>query len=510
MLTTTLASGFGTATAAPLSSGAAACSSLSTNPSITVLTPSSDPSSYSSAKTSGFNPLNNKLSPSCIVQPTATADVSTIMKAIFTSNSAFAVRSGGHTGMAGWDSVEGGVLIDFSKMTGFAFDAGAGTVSVEPGLRWGDVYNLSAVHGVAPMGGRVSHVGTGLILGGGLSLLSPLYGYACDGLVEAEIVSPEGNVLTVNKDTNPTLLRAIKGGGGRFGVVTKYTLRAFPTGTNDEKNWYGGSITSLDPLGMDAMVSLTEKFVATPDDPKATLLSNVGLLKIQGVPTWLGSTFLFYKGTKEEFDCVFRDFLAIPAAIVDVKPLSYLEAAATTPLGWTSTQAYKWMGGSLYPNASLTARPLPSVVPAIPIVNVDAPSTYLALWNNLKPFLAKHADVIGSAFFSITPVRTNQIEQGYLAGSNAISPPRGRSYMHWLFSTILEENTDSFPEDLERDRLQLIRDNPSDRGLPLFLNEVDASQNAFKTYGWYEELKQEYRNFDPSGFSVKHQQGPKF
>ncbi len=59
------------------------------------------------------------------------------------------------------------MLIDFSSMRGFSYDATTSTVSVEPGLRWGEVYNMSEPYGVAPMGGRVSHVGTGLVLEGG-------------------------------------------------------------------------------------------------------------------------------------------------------------------------------------------------------------------------------------------------------------------------------------------------------------------------------------------------------
>ncbi len=166
-------------------------------------------------------------------------------------------------------------MIDFSKMTSFEYDQNAGTVLVEPGLRWGDIYNQATAHGVCPMGGRVEHVGTGLILGCGLSLLSPLYGYACDGLVSADVVLVDGTVKHVTQQSDPTLLRAIKGGGGRFGIVTRYELTAFPVGTPDEKLWFGGSVTTLTPGGMAHLVQATEKFTLAADDPKATLLSNV-------------------------------------------------------------------------------------------------------------------------------------------------------------------------------------------------------------------------------------------
>lgn len=492
-------------TAAPPSGAAAACADLLASLPNSVLVQTSP--TYPPAQNGGFNPLNNKLSPSCIVQPTSASDVTLTMRSVFRHKAPYAVRAGGHTGMGGWDSVDGGVLLDFSLMRDFSYSASAGTVSVGPGLRWGEVYNMSEAYGVAPMGGRVYHVGTGLVLGGGLSLLSPQYGYACDGLVSADIVTVDGRTRTVNAQTDPQLLRAIKGGGGRFGVVTKYELRAFPTGRNTDKNWHGGSITVLTPTGIDQMVEYSEDFVATPDDPKATLLSNVGMLKQAGAPLYLGTTFAFYKGGAADFNRVFANFLAIPGAIVDVKPLSYLEATQVTPLGWKPTQAYKWIGGSHYAG-NTSATPLP--LPAIPLINEAAPTKFLAIWHNAQSLILKHIDILDSAFFSITPVRTNQINQGYAAGGNAIAPPKARNFMHYLFSNILADGTTSFPDEFEKDRLQFIKDNPSDAGLPLFLNEVDATQEAFKSYGWYAELKRQYKRFDPTGFSLRFQQGPTF
>ncbi|SNX87107.1 uncharacterized protein MEPE_05817 [Melanopsichium pennsylvanicum] len=494
----------------PAVSGAdLACSELmKCNPSLSIITPSSNATYYTQAKNGGYNPLNNKLSPSCIVQPVTTADVATAMATIYRTKSRYAVRAGGHTGMAGWDSTQGGILIDFSKMTKFAYNKLAGSVSVQPGLRWGDIYAKAEQYGVCPMGGRVEHVGTGLILGGGLSLLSPQYGYACDGLMSVDVVLVDGTIKHVTAQSDPTLFRAIKGGGGRFGIVTNYQLRAFPTGHNTDKNWYGGSITTLTPAGMDQLVQVTEKFTATPDDPKATVLTNVGMIKQAGVPLYLGNTYLFYKGTQQEFNTVFKDFLSIPGSIPVLKPMSYLEAAATVPLGWKNTQAYKWIGGSLYPNSTLSSTsnlqiPLISPSPNLPI-------KWLKTWSNVKQFLVKHQDVLESGFFSITPVRSNQVEKGYQAGGNALTPPQGEQYMHWLFSQILAEGTTSFPNQFEQDRIEFLNQNPSDPHLPLFLNEVDVSQKTFQSYGWYREFQTEYSNVDPKAFSLKYQQGPMF
>lgn len=476
-------------------SAAAVCSDLAhTLPPSAILTPSlsssNDETAYTTVQTAGFNALNNVLRPACIVQPTTTQHVAAVMRSVFEHGAKYAVRAGGHTGMAGWDGVSSGVLVDLSHMVHFAFDPKAQVVEVGPGLRWEQIYALASAHGVAPLGGRVGHVGTGLLLGGGLSIISPQHGYACDGIVAAQIVLVNGTVRHVDAHTDPDLLRAVKGGGGRVGVVTRYTLRAFPTGHKTDKRWFGGMLLSFDHAGMDEMVRLTEEFTAEPeDDPRATVLANVGFVKRDGTSMWVGTTFLFYRGTQREFERVFYAYLSIKGVVADVKPLSYWDATQVTPLGWKPDQAYKWMGGSLYPSAS----------------------TYLSLWSNVTSFLHTHERVLDSAFLSLTPVRAHQVEQGYRAGGNALSPPRnGRGYAHWLFSNTLAPGTTAFPEQLERDRLRLIEENPSSKGLPLLLNEVDASQNVFETYGWYEELKRQYESVDPSGFSVAHQQGPMF
>ncbi|TKY88859.1 hypothetical protein EX895_002100 [Sporisorium graminicola] len=473
------------------SPASAVCEELRTTlpPSCVLIPSSNNDAAYTAARTNGFNPLNNVLRPICIVQPATTQETATAMRSIYAHAAPYAVRAGGHTGMAGWDSVASGILLDLSRLTGFHYDAAAAVVHVGPGLRWEQIYEYAEEHGVAPMGGRVGHVGTGLLLGGGLSLLSPLYGYACDGIIAAEVVAVDGGIRWVDAESDPQLLRAIKGGGGRVGIVTRYILRAFSTGTRDEKRWFGGTVTSLDRTGMDAMVRLTEQFVAQPrDDARATVLTNVGLLKHNSSTLWLGTTFLFYKGTQQDFERVFQPMLAIDGAAVDVKPMSYYEVTKVTPLGWSSSQAYKWIGGSLYPSRST--------------------KTYSSLWSSVQTFLAQHEHTLDSAFLSFTPVRTHQIDAGYLVGGNALSPPRGRSYSHWLFSNILAPGTTAFPPELELDRLRLIKENPPSAGLPLLLNEVDASQKVFETYGWFEELKRVYTRVDPSGFSVKHQQGP--
>lgn len=84
---------------------------------------------------------------------------------------------------------------------------------------------------------------SGLLLGGGLSYLSPAWGYACDSYRSLQVVLTSGALVTATATNQyKDLFRALKGGGSRFGIVTSYEVQAIHVGTAADKTWYGGSI----------------------------------------------------------------------------------------------------------------------------------------------------------------------------------------------------------------------------------------------------------------------------
>jgi hypothetical protein len=84
---------------------------------------------------------------------------------------------------------------------------------------------------------------SGLLLGGGLSYLSPAHGFACDNYRSLDVVLPHGELITVTGTNQYSdLFRALKGGGSRFGIVTRFEVNAIHTGTAADKNWFGGTI----------------------------------------------------------------------------------------------------------------------------------------------------------------------------------------------------------------------------------------------------------------------------
>jgi FAD/FMN-containing dehydrogenase len=108
--------------------------------------------------------------------------------------------------------------------------AGVPAVSVGAGCLWGEVYRKVAVeHGRYVQGGGCLTVGVaGFVQGGGFGSLSKQFGTGAANLLEAELVTAEGRIRTVNRWRNPDLFFALRGGGGgTFGVVSRLTLRTY-------------------------------------------------------------------------------------------------------------------------------------------------------------------------------------------------------------------------------------------------------------------------------------------
>ncbi|RMZ74576.1 histidine kinase HHK3p [Pyrenophora seminiperda CCB06] len=142
----------------------------------------------------------------------------------------FAVRGGGHSPVPGASSIRGGVLIDLSLLDEVTPAEGGKSVVIGAGCIWINVYQALEKEGLAVVGGRNSAVGvSGLTLGGGLSFFSPRYGLVCNNIIEYQVVVADGSIATASEKENTNLWKALKGGGNNFGIVTRFTVRAFPS-----------------------------------------------------------------------------------------------------------------------------------------------------------------------------------------------------------------------------------------------------------------------------------------
>jgi FAD/FMN-containing dehydrogenase len=141
-----------------------------------------------------------------------------------------AVRSGGH-GVAGHAVCDGGLVIDLSSMKGIRVDPHAKTVRAQAGVLWGELDRETQLHGLATVGGIVTHTGiAGLTLGGGIGWLMRKYGATVDNLLSVDLVTADGEVVTASERVNTDLFWGVRGGGGNFGVVTSFEYRLHPVG----------------------------------------------------------------------------------------------------------------------------------------------------------------------------------------------------------------------------------------------------------------------------------------
>ena len=140
------------------------------------------------------------------------------------------VYGGGHavTGSAVCDD---GVCIDLRGMKGMSIDPVAMTCRVEAGLNWGEFDAATAAHGLVLTGGRNPTTGVaGLSLGSGSGWLERKYGFVCDNLLSAEVVTADGRKVIASESENPDLFWGLRGGGGNFGIVTAFRFRLHKLG----------------------------------------------------------------------------------------------------------------------------------------------------------------------------------------------------------------------------------------------------------------------------------------
>lgn len=162
--------------------------------------------------------------PFCFVLPTTAAAVSRTVLALRDAGIGagdwhIAIRNGGH-GTDHSNNIDTGVTINLTQINATIYNKETNIAGVGTGARWGAVYADLLQHDVSVMGGREGVVGVGgLVLGGGISWYTPKRAFACDSVVNYEVVLANGSIIPANRHSHEDLWKALKGGGANFGIT---------------------------------------------------------------------------------------------------------------------------------------------------------------------------------------------------------------------------------------------------------------------------------------------------
>jgi FAD/FMN-containing dehydrogenase len=259
--------------------------------------------------------------PALIVRVADAGDVATAIEFAAETGLELAVRGGSHS-LAGHSTGDGVLVIDLSAMKGLHIDPDRALVWAEAGLTAGEVTNALAEHGLAVPFGDTGNVGiAGLTLGGGIGYLARKHGLAIDHLVSAELVTGDGELLTVSATEHPDLFWAIRGGGGNFGIVTRFVYEAVPVGMV-----YGGALAL--PATPEVLAGLATVGDTAPDE--LTIIA--GVMTAPPMPfvpeDWVGKLVVFvtgvFDGDLEAGAAAFAPIRALAEPVVDLLgPMPY-------------------------------------------------------------------------------------------------------------------------------------------------------------------------------------------
>jgi FAD/FMN-containing dehydrogenase len=234
-----------------------------------------------------------------------------------------AVRSGGHS-VAAHGVTEGGIVLDLSDMRGLEIDPERRVAWAETGLTAGDYTAAAATHGLATGFGDTGSVGIGgITLGGGVGFLVRKHGLTIDDLLAAEVVTADGELLRVDAESHPDLFWAIRGGGGNFGVATRFKFRLHPLDA------FVGGMLFL-PATPDVIASFVAAAEAAPEE--LSTIANVMIAPPMPFvpPEHHGKlvvlALLAYAGPVDQGEAAIAPFRALATPLADmVRPMAYPE-----------------------------------------------------------------------------------------------------------------------------------------------------------------------------------------
>lgn len=278
-----------------------------------------DDSGYDKARTIFPGGIDKR--PAAIVQVANVSDIAHVIALARETGVDLTIRSGGHSIFAVND---GGLVLDLVNLKGLEIDAEQQTAWAETGLTAGEVTTAAGEHNLAVGFGDTGSVGIGgITVGGGVGFLVRKYGLTVDDVLSAEIVTADGQHLTVDAENHPDLFWAIRGGGGNFGVVTRFKYRLHKV---DQA--VGGM------LFLPANAEIVAKFVALAEaapEELSTIANVMGAPPMPFIPEEVHGkpiimAMMLYAGDAEAGERALAPFRALATPLMDMlRPMKYAE-----------------------------------------------------------------------------------------------------------------------------------------------------------------------------------------
>jgi hypothetical protein len=261
--------------------------------------------------------------PAVIVRVADETDVSKVVTLAREAGLPLAVRGGGHS-LAGHSVAESGIVLDLADMKGLDIDEARRTAWAGAGLTAAEFSAAAGADGLGIGFGDTGSVGIGgITLGGGVGYLVRKHGLTIDSLIAADIVTADGQVRRVDARTHPELFWAIRGGGGNFGVATRFQYRLHEVGLI-----VGGL------LMLPATAAIVASFVALAEaapDELSTIANVMPAPPMPFVPEEVHGSLVVmalmaYAGDTAAGERAIAPFRALATPIVDmVRPMPYPE-----------------------------------------------------------------------------------------------------------------------------------------------------------------------------------------
>jgi FAD/FMN-containing dehydrogenase len=262
--------------------------------------------------------------PALIARCASAGDVAAAVNLAREQSLPLAVHGGGH-GVTGAAMCDAGVVVDLRGMKGIEVDPDARVARAAGGLTWGEFDAATQAHGLACTGGRVSTTGiAGLALGSGSGWLERKLGLVCDNLLAAEVVTADGRVVTASAEENADLFWGLRGGGGNFGVVTRFDLRLHELGPIV----LGGLLVFPAERGREVLRFFRDFMRDAPDEVGGALAfisappEDFVPVEVQGKPVIV--TVCCYAGPVDDGETAYKPLRDLGPAVDMVQPMPYV------------------------------------------------------------------------------------------------------------------------------------------------------------------------------------------